>query len=223
MEFHPAAAGNVSHLEFDPRQPSTVYATYTTFDSAPGDGHVYRSTDSGVTWTRIDGSGSSGLPDVPVETLLVDPDESTRLYLGTDLGVFASLDGGNTWAHDDDPFANVITSTLAIDRNTGGQIPLRVHLRTRSLARAFGRPGRRRRAPMPSRPRTSRPMLPAGTYSANITTSANCGWMVTPVTGNFASVQGPGYGAGSGQVFFTVPANHGPASLGMTVLVQNQR
>jgi len=214
-------AGNVSHLEFDPRQPATIYATYTTFDSAPGDGHVYRSADAGLTWTRIDGSGSTGLPDVPVETLLVDPDDSSRLYLGTDLGVFASLDGGNTWVHDDDPFANVIVTTLAIDRNAGVK-----YLYAFSYGRGVWR------VPLGGAPAVmcQYAVSPAsiaadptgGTFSADIATSANCGWAVTPVAGNFASVEGPGYGMGSGKVFFTVPVNHGTTLRSMTVLVESQ-
>jgi len=214
-------SGNVSHLEFDPRQPSTIYATYTTFDSAPGDGHVYRSTDGGVTWTRIDGSGNTGLPDVPVETLLVDPDDSNRLYLGSDLGVFASLDGGSTWVRDDNPFANVISTTLAIDRNAGIK-----YLYAFTYGRGVWR------VPLSGAPAVpcAYAVAPAnvaadatgGTFSADITTSASCGWAVTPVVGNFASVEGPGYGVGSGKVFFTVPANHGTTSRGMTVLVENQ-
>jgi len=215
-------SGNVSHLEFDPRQPSTVYATYTTFDSAPGDGHVYRSSDSGVTWTRIDGTGSTGLPDVPVETLLVDPDDSTRLHVGSDLGVFASLDGGSTWVRDDNPFANAITTTLDIDRHAGVK-----YLYAFTYGRGVWRVplGGAPAAPCAYvvSPTNLAADVTGGTFSADIATSANCGWAVTPGTGNFASVEGPGYGVGSGKVWFTVPANHGTAARAMTVVVEDQQ
>ena len=113
--------GTLSHLEFDPNNPSTIYATFTTFRSQPTDHHIYKSADGGGTWFGIDGLGRDALPDVPVETLLVDPDNSSRLYIGTDLGVFISLDGGATWAHDAHPFANVITDHLAIDGPPGAR------------------------------------------------------------------------------------------------------
>ena len=112
-------AGNVSSLEFDPGRPSTVYATYTTFNAAPGDRHIYRSTDAGLAWSGIDGTGTGGLPDIPVETLLVDPDDSARIYAGTDLGVFASLDGGASWYRERSPLANAITTTLSVERIAG--------------------------------------------------------------------------------------------------------
>ena len=63
-----------------------LYATYGNFGGA----HVYRSIDGGATWQSIDGSGSTGLPDIPVHSIVVDPDDSQRLYLGTDLGVMVS-------------------------------------------------------------------------------------------------------------------------------------
>ena len=36
------------------------------------------------------------MPDIPVHSIVVDPDDSQRLYLGTDLGVMVSIDGGRT-------------------------------------------------------------------------------------------------------------------------------
>ena len=42
-------------------------------------------------------SGPTRLPDIPVHSIVVDPDDPQRLYLGTDLGVMVSIDGGRTW------------------------------------------------------------------------------------------------------------------------------
>ncbi len=87
---HAAAQGWVTSIAFDPRSRQRVYATYGNFGGA----HVFRSIDSGATWQSLDGSGSTGLPDIPVHSIVVDPDDSQRLYLGTDLGVMVSIDGG---------------------------------------------------------------------------------------------------------------------------------
>ncbi len=215
--------GNVSHLEFDPQRPSTVYATYTTFNSAPGDGHIYRSVDEGLTWTRIDGFGSTGLPDVPVETLLVDPDDSSRLYAGSDLGVFASFDGGNTWVRDDSPFANAITPTLSIER-TGGTRYLYAFTYGRGVWRVpLG--GGNTASCTYSIPAAVAADATGGTVAIKVTTPPRCAWSVTPAgtaSSSFASVQAPAYGVGSGKAFLTVPANRGTAARSMTVLVQNQ-
>ncbi len=100
----------VSWLAFDPTNENVLYATYSTF----GVGHVWRSGDGGATWTNIDGSGATGIPDVPVHSIAVDPHVPSRLYVGTDVGVFASDDGGATWAVENTGFANVITEALAV-------------------------------------------------------------------------------------------------------------
>src|SRR5262249_10786232 len=112
-------SGFVSHLAFDPVRPEIVYATYSQFKTSSAQNHVYKSMNGGATWIGIDGSGSTGLPDIPVFTILVDPQNPSNLYLGTDLGAFVSLDEGATWARDDNPFANAVTETLVLDRSAG--------------------------------------------------------------------------------------------------------
>ncbi len=113
--------GFVSALTFDPANANTAYATYSTFNSIPADRHVYKSTDAGATWVGIDGAGGTGLPDIPVHSLIVDPTNSSRLYVGTDLGVFVTLDGGANWARENTGFANVATEALAINGSAGAR------------------------------------------------------------------------------------------------------
>jgi len=113
--------GFVSCVAFDPANNKTAYATYSSFDSSPTDRHLYKSDDGGATWTAIDGTGQLGIPDIPVHSILVDPADSMRLYLGTDLGVFVSTDGGGTWATETTGFANVITESLAINNAGSNQ------------------------------------------------------------------------------------------------------
>lgn len=108
--------GWVSSLTFDPVDAAVAYATYSTFGGA----HVWRSRDAGATWTAIDGSGAGRLPDVPVHHLVVDPQHRERLYIGTDVGVFVTLDGGTSWALEVGGFANVIVERLAIAPSAAG-------------------------------------------------------------------------------------------------------
>jgi ligand-binding sensor domain-containing protein len=70
--------------------------------------------DGGASWSSIDGSGRTGLPNVPVHAILVDPEDRERLYVGTDVGVFVSLDGGESWMVENTGFAAAVTETLAI-------------------------------------------------------------------------------------------------------------
>ncbi len=104
--------GFVSSVAFDPTNPRIVYATYSTFGGA----HVWKSTDGGATWRSIDGYGAGRLPDLPVHVLVVDPTDPQRLYIGTDLGVFVSVNGGATWAVENTGFANVVTEALTVGR-----------------------------------------------------------------------------------------------------------
>ena len=101
-------SGYVSSLAFDPVHKNVAYATYSTF----GGTHVWKSIDSGATWYGIDGSGPTGLPDIPMHSIVVDPTNRLTLYVGSDLGVFTSTDGGATWAVENTGFANVVTESL---------------------------------------------------------------------------------------------------------------
>jgi hypothetical protein len=103
-------SGWVSSLRFAPGHAERVYATYSTF----GGDHVWRSDDAGASWTPIDGSGAGRLPDVPVHDIAIDPGDGRRLYVGTDIGVFVSLDGGASWAREKTGFASVIVERLAV-------------------------------------------------------------------------------------------------------------
>ena len=111
--------GFVSSLVFHPTNKNLAYATFSTF----GIPHVWKSIDAGATWTNIDGSGATALPDIPVHSIVIDPADTNRLYVGTDLGVFVSLDDGANWAVENTGFANVITESLSLI-NTGAAYKL---------------------------------------------------------------------------------------------------
>ena len=109
--------GWVTSIAFDSRTDGVVYATYGNFGGA----HVWRSTDGGASWQSIDGAWSTGVPDVPVHSIVVDPDDSLRLYLGTDLGVLTSIDGGRTWMSEETGFGPAVTMWLSMIRTPSGQ------------------------------------------------------------------------------------------------------
>lgn len=109
-------AGFVTSIAYDPFNADTVYATYAGFGGA----HVWMSTDGGATWTPRDGEGEARIPDIPTHSILPDPTRPDRLYLGTDLGVFVSLDRGKTWAVENSGFTNVVTEALVIGKGVNG-------------------------------------------------------------------------------------------------------
>ena len=108
--------GFVSWIAHDPAAPEVVYASYAGF----GGFHIWRSDDGGLGWQPIDGSGDSALPDIPVHCVVVDPSNTARLYVGTDLGVFTSQDGGDSWAVENTGFATAVTEALALGSDDAG-------------------------------------------------------------------------------------------------------
>jgi hypothetical protein len=75
---------------------------------------VLKSIDGGATWNSASGSGGGALPDVPALGIVVHPGDANRVYVGTDIGVFVTLDGGANWAAEITSFPNVSTEWLQI-------------------------------------------------------------------------------------------------------------
>jgi hypothetical protein len=94
----------VSAIAIDPLVPKSAFVSYSGF-SCPGVsgcdglGHLFFTNNSGAAWTNVDGN----LPDVPVNDIVIDPDDSTdnTTYVATDSGVYASANAtagsATTW------------------------------------------------------------------------------------------------------------------------------
>ena len=79
----------VTDIYVDPNNSRNVYATLGGF----GTGHVYRTTNAGVNWINISGS----LPDVPHQSVCIDPLYPQNIYAGNDLGVYVTTNSGVNW------------------------------------------------------------------------------------------------------------------------------
>src|SRR5207302_947804 len=90
--------------------PATAYLTVSGF----GSGHVFKATNTGGAWTDISGN----LPNIPTNCLLVDPQNANTIYLGTDVGIFISTTGGNTWASFNNGLPPVVITKLVASGNT---------------------------------------------------------------------------------------------------------
>ncbi len=195
--------GYVTGLTFDPKEAEVVYIAYSQFNTGAGQSHIYRSRDGGRTWEGLDGTGDTGIPDIPVFCVLVDPEDTQKLYAGTDLGVFVSMDGGGTWARDSNPFAAVPTEVLALDRGVGGSY---------LYAFTFGRGVWRTRLPGGAggcayelEPLAGIPAF-GGTFEAAVKTGEGCRWTAIPQPGA-VDVLSPAAGTGSGTVRVTAALN----------------
>ncbi|MCX6085384.1 MAG: stalk domain-containing protein [Caldiserica bacterium] len=92
----PMYDGGVSILAVDPVHSSTLYATTA--------GGLFRSKDSGATWTAINGKFSttpSALGNTSdfsnMSCFAINPKSPSTMFVGTNEGVFRTADGGTTW------------------------------------------------------------------------------------------------------------------------------
>ena len=98
----------VTSITIDASAHDTVYVTYGGFEAD----NVWRTADGGQTWAAIGGAGAGALPAVPVLSLAIDPNNASVLYVGTEVGVFASTDTGGHWKVPHDGPANVEVDQL---------------------------------------------------------------------------------------------------------------
>ncbi len=84
----------VTRVAFDPADAALLYVTFSGLRWDADAGHVFRSEDLGANWVDITGN----LPAAPANVVLADPDLSGRVYVGTDVGVYCSLQPGGAWS-----------------------------------------------------------------------------------------------------------------------------
>jgi len=72
---------------------ATFYVSQSGYREDDFNAYLWKSTDYGKTWTSIVGD----LPGETVNVIREDPVDSKKLYIGTDLGVWMTEDGGAHW------------------------------------------------------------------------------------------------------------------------------
>jgi photosystem II stability/assembly factor-like uncharacterized protein len=84
----------VYHVEPSPFSAGTAYAAFDGHEIGNDAPYVYRTTDYGRHWTRI----NSGLPNSSVEVVAEDPNHAGLLFAGTiSAGLYVSFDDGGHW------------------------------------------------------------------------------------------------------------------------------
>lgn len=117
-DFAPFVSGRVTALALDPHDTTgnTVYL-------GAAQGGVWKTTNSGITWTPL----TDSQPSLAVGSLAIDPSTTTStIYVGTGeenfaidsyygAGVLKSTDGGTTWTQD-----NTFKALIPISSRSGG-------------------------------------------------------------------------------------------------------
>jgi hypothetical protein len=83
----------ISRVVASAHQEGVVYAAQNGKRWDDFGTYLWRSPDRGLTWQNI----GAGIPCGPINVVHEDPKVSGLLYVGTDLGVYVSLDDGQTW------------------------------------------------------------------------------------------------------------------------------
>ncbi|MEL7424393.1 MAG: T9SS type A sorting domain-containing protein [Bacteroidota bacterium] len=107
----------VTSITADPNDPAGAYLTFSGFRYGTNMSHVYKTEDFGASWQNINGD----LPDIPVNDLVVHPDNDI-LFLATDIGVFFTDNTGVNWEILGTGLPPVVTTDLTL------------HLPTQTLA-----------------------------------------------------------------------------------------
>jgi cell division septation protein DedD len=87
---------SIGRAVIDPSNSNTAYITFSSY-GLPAGQQIFKTTDlnSAVpTWVPL----SNGIPSVPIAAFVVDPQDSNRMFAGTDVGVYSTTDGGANWA-----------------------------------------------------------------------------------------------------------------------------
>ncbi|MEO1628716.1 MAG: dockerin type I domain-containing protein, partial [Bacteroidota bacterium] len=86
---------SIGAIAIDPNDVSTIYTGFSSMDDDPRIYKVENATSSSPTWISIAGNLPAALP---VNAIALDPaDPSMNIFVGTDYGMYYTLDGGQNW------------------------------------------------------------------------------------------------------------------------------
>ena len=84
----------VSRVRASSHEPGVAFVSKNGFRFDRFEPHVYKTSDFGQSWTSI----SANLPRSPVNVIVEDAKNPKLLFIGNDLGAYASVDGGDSWS-----------------------------------------------------------------------------------------------------------------------------
>jgi photosystem II stability/assembly factor-like uncharacterized protein len=108
----------VSTVMASPHAEGTAYATFDGHGLGDMKPYVFRTIDYGKTWQSIGTADLAGFAHV----IRQDPVNANLLFLGTELGLFLSLDGGKQWAPFRGELPKVAVRDIAIQPREGDLI-----------------------------------------------------------------------------------------------------
>jgi hypothetical protein len=98
LDNNPTALPNryVTDIAINPNNHNQVFVTFGGYEP----NNVWFTNDGGSNWVNRSGTAPNNLPSIQVNTVRFHPSNSNWVYIGTDLGAFASEDQGQNWSVD---------------------------------------------------------------------------------------------------------------------------
>ncbi|HYH44390.1 MAG TPA: hypothetical protein VEG34_01800, partial [Thermoanaerobaculia bacterium] len=97
----------IPHIETSPHDPATAFVVFDDHRRSNWTPYVYRTTDYGKSWTSLATSDLRGYALAIVQ----DPVDPDLLFLGTEFGLWVSLDAGKRWL----PFRHGVPTVSVMD------------------------------------------------------------------------------------------------------------
>lgn len=104
----------VTEITVHPEDFNTAYVTLSGFRNLDYQPHVLRTVDGGENWEDV----SANLPEIPINDIVIDPEQPEVLYIGNDLGVWYSVNEGESWETLGDNFPFTIALDLVLHKPT---------------------------------------------------------------------------------------------------------
>jgi photosystem II stability/assembly factor-like uncharacterized protein len=89
--------GDAGLLAVDPTNSFTLWADVSVLSGGSLRSRIFRSPDAGSTWRLVADLQSLANTFVSAKEIVVDPTNSSIVYVGTTGGIFKTADGGMTW------------------------------------------------------------------------------------------------------------------------------
>jgi len=86
----------VADIAINPLNDNEVFVTFGGYNAD----NIWFTNDGGASWSQRTGTAPFDLPALPVNTIRYNNSNTNWIYIGTDLGVFSSMDKGLNWSVD---------------------------------------------------------------------------------------------------------------------------